>query len=158
MSSSAAFVPFAYEWVNLSRTRFSAVLIHLSSQPASQQTWSRRACALGGVLVYLMSTTMEWEPNKMLTHRNPIHLWGVCAAIVAVESLLSQGDARMDWEKVLPITRIHCKLLINMVHCQDDHCKVWCWAGEEKCGVLEDLSNLICVCLTKHTESSCHLP
>ena len=47
-------------------------------------------------------------------------------AIVTVEGLLHQGDARMDGEKIGPIARIHCKLLIDMVHLQDDCRKVWC--------------------------------
>ena len=68
-----------------------------------------------------------------------IQIGGIGQAVVLVQHGFTHHECNVDCWAVKPIEGGGREVLVNIVHCRDDHHKVWRGTREKEGGVFEDL-------------------
>ena len=74
-----------------------------------------------------------------LTHSDTVNLGGVCQIVVAIQLCLADGKGYTNGGHIVSVERCSCEVLVEVIHCRDNGCKVGRSTGKEECCVPKDL-------------------
>lgn len=138
--SSVLATCFMYVFVNSIVTKSLAVSIQSSSQCAVLKYWS---------LYWGWRTEVQHQFHIDMvsffgwpTYGNSIAFRVVSEWVIMIQSFLYQGDSRSNGWQVLVIVWTGSEDLVDVIHCQDHHCKIQHWPWKIQCHFLQYLCAL----------------